>query len=644
MAMRQTLLLLLAAWCPASPLCAQGEFINPGGCTAQLPAYIGERYEDLVPDTLDLAESAKLAILGLTGPLDPRDDYSLYWLVNFHNRPAIMKKEEYDNLGAKFRESLPLLRLITGSDINAHVDAAWLSTLDRMTGPDGLLYAKKRDERPFFTLGGCGTGRIMGAMMVYHALDGNPDWLERVRRMVDRYAALATYKEDYAYFPRGNFLVGAAAEPEAPMPIGIWAVDGVAGRIVQPLGQYYALTHYEPAKELGDRLVNYLLHHAEFYGPEGQWLTDKLDPAQYPGREHDVHFGTHSHTLLYITDYAIHTGNQALVEYCRKSFDWAIDRNSTIPGQCDTATRIGFFLEYLNPYYPTAEICGCADMIAIGIKLSAAGAGDYWDEVEGWVRNHFITCQLTSADWVARLRSPHWPRPPQAGETDERVADRNVGAFLSWPVANDGCPPGLMQGDNMVVNPGVSIGIMHCCTGNATRTLYYVWQQILEADGQRLTVNLLLNRASPWADVYSYIPYQGRVELRIKQPLEEVTVRIPHWVTPGSDAVHCTVDAAARDMRWAGRYVCVGAVAEGARIDVTFPLPEETLQRRIYGEPLETILGGVVYDTLIFRGDTLVRIDPPGRGYPLYLREHYRQDEPRFRKVQRFVPDRVIAY
>ena len=32
--------------------------------------------------------------------------------------------------------------------------------------------------------------------------------------------------------------------------------------------------------------------------------------------------------------------------------------------------------------------------------------------------------------------------------------------------------------------------------------MYYIWQHILTYDQGRLRVNLLLNRASDWADVY----------------------------------------------------------------------------------------------------------------------------------------------
>lgn len=52
---------------------------------------------------------------------------------------------------------------------------------------------------------------------------------------------------------------------------------------------------------------------------------------------------------------------------------------------------------------------------------------------------------------------------------------------------------------------------------------------MLEYDAGKLSVNLLLNRASPWADVDSYIPFEGQADVRIKQACE-LQVHIPEWV------------------------------------------------------------------------------------------------------------------
>ena len=60
----------------------QVDYICPNALPVAIPSYRGDRYEARVPDTLDIAERAKLAIRGLTGPLDPEDGYALYWNVN----------------------------------------------------------------------------------------------------------------------------------------------------------------------------------------------------------------------------------------------------------------------------------------------------------------------------------------------------------------------------------------------------------------------------------------------------------------------------------------------------------------------------------------------------------------------------------
>lgn len=48
------------------------------------------------------------------------------------------------------------------------------------------------------------------------------------------------------------------------------------------------------------------------------------------------------------------------------------------------------------------------------------------------------------------------------------------------------------------------------------RGLYLVWDRIRETQDGRLRVNLLLNWASPWADISSWVPYAGRAVIRVK--------------------------------------------------------------------------------------------------------------------------------
>src|SRR5580704_4865756 len=53
----------------------------------QAPAVKGTRYFDTVPDTLDIAERAKLCINTMTSITDSNADEEVYWLATFYRNP-----------------------------------------------------------------------------------------------------------------------------------------------------------------------------------------------------------------------------------------------------------------------------------------------------------------------------------------------------------------------------------------------------------------------------------------------------------------------------------------------------------------------------------------------------------------------------
>lgn len=222
-------------------------------------------------------------------------------------------------------------------------------------------------------------------------------------------------------------------------------------------------------------------------------------------------------------------------------------------------------------------------------------------------------------DPISYTRQEIPPFEPDAGfdpavQTCDRVPECNLGAFAGWPAANDR-----------------GWGIMHCCAGNGTRALYYIWEHILTCTDDRLQVNLLLNRASAWADVDSHLPYTGRVDVRAKQPVE-LAVRLPEWVAP--EQVRVQVDGQDRRAGCAGRYARVGRVGPDQVARLDFPIAERRdevwIEKQRY--------------TLIRRGNEVVHIDPQGRHCPLCQRDHYRQGETLWRQVERFVPDRPVDW
>ena len=50
-------------------------------------------------------------------------------------------------------------------------------------------------------------------------------------------------------------------------------------------------------------------------------------------------------------------------------------------------------------------------MITLALNLSEAGAGDYWDDADRWIRNMFAEGQLTSTDWIYRIQELGLEKP-----------------------------------------------------------------------------------------------------------------------------------------------------------------------------------------------------------------------------------------
>jgi hypothetical protein len=244
-----------------------------------------------------------------------------------------------------------------------------------------------------------------------------------------------------------------------------------------------------------------------------------------------------------------------------------------------------------------SETCGIADMIALAIRLSNAGVGDFWEDVDQYVRNQLVEQQLIGADL---MRSASEASPQQAARdvvrTGEEVIETIVGAFSDWAgLTHAGEPAG-------------------CCTGNGSQALYYAWEGMVRCEGGCARVNLLLNRASPWLDVDSYLPYEGKVVLKNKTA-GTICVRIPYWVEKA--AVRPQVNDAATSPSWLNNYLIISCLSPGDVVTISFPMVEATERYRV---------GDTDY-TCQLKGNTLIDISPRDDRptvYPTYLRGHYR--------------------
>lgn len=582
-----------------------------------------ERYETYVPDTLDLADRASFAINGLTGALDPKLDYEIYFVVRFAANPPYMY---HDTTGLptnnpKFAESLPMMRVMSGSDKNLDIENGMIESMVSMLADDGLYYAPAKKERPWHEGVGhvyrtpdgqvvrrnedfanvYGNSRMMLAMMAWYQRDKDAAWKNRISKMAERMIEIAQKKEDYAYYPDAG--IGEAFS----YPKSGWTNTdepqtermGAEGSMfmyhcgpIRAMSRWFAMNGDEKALEFAGKLVNFVLK-PKFWA----------EPSGFAGAELG-HFTGHHHghvaLLRGLLDYAIVTNNNRIKEFVRDSYEYA--RNTGI-------ARIGLF----------GEACSTADMVATAIKLSAAGMGDYWEDVDQYVRNQLVEYQLLRTDLLEKVSSASQKRevnPPQ--ETDDRVIERNIGGFA---------------GDYNNPTKLTNTWIMCCCTGNATQALYYAWEGIIRFNSGVAQVNLLLNRASPWLDVLSHLPYEGKVILKNKKA-EKLAVRIPRWVN--KKAVQCHKNEEPSSPFWVGNYVVFESLSEKDEVTIEFPMEKETVK---YTH------GGKEY-TCHFKGNSLVDILPRDEenGYPIYLREHYKEDKAEMKKVTRYVSPVIIDW
>jgi len=604
------------------------EYINPDAPKVDPPTYPGERYEALVPATLDLAERAGLALHALTEVANPNVDYEMYWTIDLLDKPPRMAPANCcGNARPKHFQTLPFLRVMSGNDLNLDREQRHMQIHRMMQGPDGLTYTPFKG-RPWGGYGASNAilgitqepgdqlailtwdnGRMLGAFSVYAHKFPNGPWRESAHRLAEAIKKAIIVDGDTAYLFDNSVEPGwKTLKPENPPHKNVAATSSLTAH---GLLQYSRLvTKDEEAITLAHKLMRYNLLKSNVFGQDGEFLPDQEGTPQ-------IHFHEHGHCITAALEAVAATGDEELLEAAKKAYAYGVSRSEPL---------MGYFPIWLNKE-PTAwhkrifsdiyssEACAQSDMIIAAIMLSRLGE-DHWDDADRWMRNHHAESQLTWIDWVGDGHVER-ARRQMSDEyaTTVRVAERSLGIFAGWPMAND------FQG-----HPTLPLSTQMCCTINGAKALYHVWKYMLDYEEGTLRVNLLLNRASKWADINSHIPYSGQVDVNAKQNIS-LEMRLPEWVEPGDAGAE--VDGEPRKLKFNGRYTIIGQVAKGQTATLTFPIGERTKRVTIQNEDY----------TLVVRGNTVVSIKPPGKYLPLYQRDHYRTGETLWKKVVRFVPE-----
>ncbi len=363
----------------------------------------------------------------MTNCTDPNNNYAPYENMYIALNPPRLR--DTNPVVGKYFEATALLRYMTGNTVNQHVDQAWRR-----------LYLEIFHFNEWW---GADHGRMLGWLGNNYQIEGDPCWLSLCKQRIEHAMQEVVYRDDYCYLPNA----------QRGMPTG-WGATW-AGWALQGLTKMYRTTQLPEALELAGKLARYLKDHAKIFDSQGRFIATPMGMAQ--------HFHHPGNALEGISDYAAAAGDREFAAFARTSYEWARETGSPL---------VGFFPEYINDWpddrpYVDCETCCTADMIQIAMTLTEAQQGDYWDDVDRYLRNQFVEMQLLDGEWIDQLAATFPPTPLETNDDADRVSEKLIGSFASWAGAND-----WYIGDIQ--------GTTFCCIGNAGRALYYVWERMID--------------------------------------------------------------------------------------------------------------------------------------------------------------------
>jgi len=601
------------------------------------------RYMTKAPDTLDLAERARVGINALTGIIVPDEGYQPQQGVRFYRNPPVMSGQAGDyvflkgnEMWGKHVEALLEMRLMSGSAQNSDLDEKTIEGMVSCIEDDNLFYSYTKKVRgtelaeaeDFADLDS--SARAMLALMAKHQLDGNDVWLDWCARLAKGLRDVAVFVDDYAYYPDGH-VGGAIGRPRSGWenirePLGAslhdtnsWydsasIVHFTYGTVVRALCLWHEMSGDQDSLDLASKLASFVLK-PRMWQPEAE-------PKAIVSSQHG-HFEGHMHATLWgfwgLLEYARVTNNEHIKAFVRDGYEYM--RSFGI-------ARIGLF----------GEGCTVGDMTNLAIKLTEAGVGDYWEDVDQYVRNHLTAIQLLDIDPLERIAEESGNQEVMSWEDSGGVLEKTIGSLC-----DDATHP-------TVATPGR----MLCCAYNGLIAYYHAWRSIVQHSDDVAKINLLLNRASPWLDIDSYLPYEGKVVITNKTS-RKISVRLPRWVD--KTTVRVSVRGKQIQPWWLGRYAMLDDVATGDVVTIEFPMVESTATYAMGWEGV--VMPGWTEWSLPrnwqgpeeltqfkcdFKGNTLVEISPreEGPGYPLYLRDHLKGERAPMKTVERYVSPKLV--
>jgi hypothetical protein len=197
------------------------------------------------------------------------------------------------------------------------------------------------------------------------------------------------------------------------------------------------------------------------------------------------------------------------------------------------------------------ETCCNSDMMSIAACLGWAGRPEHFDYVERYLRNYISPLQFViTPEFEAYYRQVN----AAAGEENLRKGLLELVKFQGGVIGGSG----LNDYENELLGGASGFEMFGCCAPEGMRAIYTAWSGTIDRRPASpfgpagVYVNMSFNRTSPWGDVVSFMPKEGR--LTVKAAVKDTFfLRPPHW-TP-KEGVLAFEGGKRIPTKWEGEYV-----------------------------------------------------------------------------------------
>ena len=506
------------------------------------------------PDTYFLQETVNRGIEAIIARLDGEKGYLPHFVLHILPEPYL-GHDIWDNgdMCSRYTDAFILGRQVTGNTDYQNEE----------TAVNNLLYRCDPYEHPFMAT------RVLITLVDIYLKEPNETHKKRIDDLISLIKTKMTYEEDYAYYFKAPEGWSSVKKPVfgSFVPYPTYPIGG----IILALSRYLEAVYSEEVDEFTGKLVRFVTDHSGIFNEEGHYFGH-----------------THSGGILTaaagITRWAYFKKDTRLLNMMKGAFEWTIKYCSSW----------GWVPDGVGEPNGSSETCSITDAIHFALLMARYVNPEYYEVAERYARNQLIENQFKNLEYIDKIlsqsNSPH----------KERAAKALYGSWASYSLPN-------------CIDNGFSM-VEGCCLGAGIRGCYLAWNGAVEKKDDTVYVNMAFSRNSPWAEVISYQPYEGRIDVIIHDA-EKAMVRMPSWIN--SEDLQISINDTPVSVNYENKiYLKLSGLKKNDYIKIQYPLRCGVIPESVNGKEYSPE----------WRDDTVVGINPKGKLYPIFERKYMKEN------------------